>query len=182
MKIDNTFKYSAYGVDVRLANFDDAEFILSLRTNDRLSRFIHSTDNDVEKQINWMKEYKKRELKGEDYYFVYSKNGVPFGVNRIYDISLEKNLGTGGSWLCKQGTDVEDSMATLIIMRDIMFDILGLDYDMFDVRKQNKKVQKIHIMLGAKNIGETELDYLYSLSKEDYKKNKDNFLQLLNIK
>lgn len=182
MIIDNTFKYSAYGIEVRLADLEDSEFILSLRTNDKLSRFIHSTDNDVEKQISWMKEYKKRENKGEDYYFVYSKNGVPFGVNRIYDISAEKNTGTGGSWLCKRGTDVEDSMATLVIMRDIMFDILNLDYDIFDVRKQNKKVQNIHIMLGAKNIGETELDFLYSLSKEDYKKNKDSFLKLLNIK
>lgn len=182
MILNSNFQYSAYGIDVRLADFKDSEFILSLRTNDKLSKFIHSTDNDLKKQIAWMKEYKIREKEGIDYYFIYSKNGIPFGVNRIYDISEDNSIGTGGSWLCKRGTNVEDAMATLIIMRDILFDILNLQYDKFDVRKPNKKVQNIHKMLGAIKVGETELDYLYSLSKEDYHQHKDNFLQLLNLK
>lgn len=179
IKLSEDFTLHRYGIDVRLANEDDSEFILSLRTDERLSRFIHSTDADVEKQRQWMRNYKEREIKGEDYYFIYSRKGKLFGVNRIYDVKSDS--ATGGSWVCKQGTEVEFSMASLLIMRDIMFEELNLEADNFDVRKGNKKVQRVHLMLGAKQVGETDLDNLYTLSREDYQKNKTSFMQLLNI-
>lgn len=178
-KLPENFVLHRYGLEVRLVNEDDSDFILSLRTNEKLSRFIHSTDTDVRKQYQWMKDYKEREDKGEDYYFLYSVVGIPFGVNRIYDIG--EDSGTGGSWLCKHGTEVEHSIATILVMRDIMFGQLQLQYDKFDVRKGNKKVQKLHLMMGAQKIGETELDYLYTLSKEDYNVERKNIIQLLNI-
>ena len=67
-------------------------------------------------------------------------------------------------------------------MRDIMFDCIGLQNDLFDVRKGNSHVQKIHKMMGAKMIGETDLDYLFKLSKSDYQVSKEKILQLLNLK
>lgn len=180
MKLDENFTYHAYDIDVRLADLNDSEFILSLRTNIKLSRFLHSTSSDIELQKKWMIAYKEREKEGKDYYFIYSHEGIPFGVNRIYDI--KENCATGGSWICKPGTNVELSMSTLLIMRDIMFNVLGLEADNFDVRKGNRKVQKIHLMMGAVQIGETELDYLYTLSKQTYLKKRDDFINLLNIK
>lgn len=179
MKLDSKFQLTRYGVSVRLADVEDSNFILSLRTDGYLSRFLHQTNPDLEEQRKWMSLYKLRELKGEDYYFIYFKEGIPFGLNRIYDI--HDNIGTGGSWICKPGTDVEDSMASLLIMRDIMFEILKLDYDKFDVRKLNKKVQKVNLLLGAEKVGETDLDYLYSLSREIYFEKRKDFMQLLNI-
>ena len=179
MKLTTDFQLVRYGVSVRLADEEDSAFILSLRTNEHLARFLHQTSPDLEEQRKWMVAYKLREQKGEDYYFIYSKEDVPFGVNRIYDI--HDNIGTGGSWICRPGTDVEDSMASLLLMRDIMFENLHLDYDKFDVRKLNKKVQKVHLLLGAERVGETDLDYLYSLSKEVYFEKKKDFMQLLNI-
>lgn len=179
MKLNNNFSYHAYDIDARLANIDDSNFILSLRTNIKLSRFLHSTSNDIELQKKWMVAYKEREKEGKDYYFVYSHHGIPFGVNRVYDI--KENSATGGSWICKPGTNVELSMCTLLIMRDIMFEVLGLEADNFDVRKGNRKVQKIHLMMGAIQTGETEEDYLYTLSKQTYLREKKNFINLLNI-
>lgn len=178
--LSESFELERYGVKVRLVTELDAPFILSLRTNQKLSRFLHKTDNDLIKQLEWMKAYKERERKGLDYYFIYTNADGPFGLNRIYDI--HDDCGTGGSWLCKPGSEVENSVATLLIMRDIMFDRIGLQYDRFDVRKGNKQVQKIHKMMGAKKIDETELDYLFCLSKSDYQISKGNILQLLNLK
>ena len=178
--LSENFELERYGVKVRLAPEQDAFFILSLRTDERLSRFLHKTDNDLVKQLEWMKAYKEREHKGEDYYFIYTNDDGPFGLNRIYDI--HDDCGTGGSWLCKPDTDVEASIATLLIMRDIMFDCIGLQNDLFDVRKGNSHVQKIHKMMGAKMIGETDLDYLFKLSKSDYQVSKEKILQLLNLK
>lgn len=178
-KLPEDFVLHRYGLDVRLANEADSEFILSLRTDDRLSRYIHATDSNLQKQRQWMKDYKERENKGEDYYFIYSFDNIPLGVNRIYDI--EEDSATGGSWLCKRKTEVEHSIATLLIMRDIMFDQLQLEYDKFDVRKGNKKVQRLHQQMGARKTGETESDYLYVLSKDDYYIARKNIMQLLNI-
>ena len=71
-KLDSDFKFSRYGIDARLVQVDDAEFILGLRTNEKLSRYIHATSNDIEQQKSWMRSYKERESKGEDYYFIYN--------------------------------------------------------------------------------------------------------------
>ena len=62
-----------------------------------------------------------------------------------------------------------------------MFDILGLKEDNFDVRKNNHKVQRFQKMLGAVVTGETELDILFTLTKEEYQKGKYKLLKLLNI-
>jgi hypothetical protein len=178
-KLSPDFTLERYGVQVRLANEGDAEFILSLRTNEKLSRFLHSTDNDVEKQRQWMRNYKLREAMGEDYYFIYYYQGQPFALNRIYDIKTDR--ATGGSWISKPGTDLEQSIASVMIERDILFDVLGLDFDAFDVRKGNKKVQKLHAMFGAVKVGESDLDYYYELPKEVYHVHRDEIIKMLNL-
>ncbi len=66
-------------------------------------------------------------------------------------------------------------------MRDILFESLGLEYDVFDVRKCNKQVQKLHKMLGAKLTGETEDDFLFRLSKSDYLTARNNLIEMLNL-
>ena len=178
-KLPKDFHFHKYGIDVRFVEMDDVDFILSLRADRHLTRFIHQVENDLEAQKNWLKEYKQREEEGTDYYFIYSKDGKPFGLNRIYGIT--ENSCTGGSWLCVPGTQMEDVIASALINRDIMFDALGLKEDNFDVRKNNYKVQRFHRMLGAVTTGETELDILFTLTREDYEKGKAKILKLLNI-
>lgn len=179
-KLPSDFTYQRYGITVRFVQEGDAEFILSLRTNSKLARYIHATSMDISKQIEWTREYKKREQIGLDYYFIYSFNNQYIGVNRIYDITADS--ATGGSWVCRPNTDAEVSVATLLIMRDIMFEELGLQYDKFDVRKENKQVQRIHKMMGAKIVAESDIDYFFELNREDYFINKDNIIELLNLK
>ena len=62
MSCEKDFPMKRYGISVRLVEEDDAEFILKLRTNRKLSRYLHKTDADIEKQIQWIRNYKKREL------------------------------------------------------------------------------------------------------------------------
>lgn len=178
-KLPPDFHIIKYGIDVRLVNEEDVRFILSLRADKWLTRFIHQTDNDEQKQREWLREYKKRESEGKEFYFIYSKEGIPFGLNRIYNI--HNGSCTSGSWLCVPGTQVADSISTALINRDIMFGILGLKEDNFDVRKGNKKVQKFHIMTGSVKTGETELDILYRATPESHEKGKKRIMKLLNI-
>jgi hypothetical protein len=178
-KIDSDFSFEAFGLNVRLVNEEDTDFILSLRTNTELSKYIHQTENDRQKQLEWFREYKKREAEGRDYYFIYFKNDKPIGVNRIYNIY--EYYGTPGSWLCSPDNDPIDSMSTYFCAREIYYNVLMLDLLVYDVRKANKQVWKMHKMLGAQLIGESEIYYYFAMSKDNYMKKKDFVLKMLGI-
>lgn len=177
-KLPQNFEMLKYGLNVRLVSESDAAFILELRTNERLSRHIHATRDDLSQQIQWIRDYKQRELEGKEYYFIYSKNNHPIGVNRVSNIY--DYFGLGGSWLCAPENDPLDSMKTPFIAHDICFEEIGLDYIVFDVRKANKQVWKFHESAGAVKLGESELDNYYYLYKENYYKKRNHFLRLLN--
>lgn len=164
------FTYEKYGVKARFVTEEDAEFILDLRLS--RGQFVHPTDFDINKQIEWMSEYKKREMDGLDYYFMYLLNGERVGVHRIYNINWERLSFTGGSWFCKPGTPMQYVALTSYLTDEIAFDILGLKINLYDVRKGNKKVLRFHREIAcAIEYGETELDYLFYVTDETRKNN-----------
>jgi hypothetical protein len=178
-QLPRDFEINKYGLHCRFVNEKDAEFIVKLRTDEKRGRFIHSTDSDVEKQVEWLREYKQCEAKGEEYYFIYEVNGQPFGVNRIYEI--QDDHCTEGSWVCLPIEDSSKTIATSLIIRDIMFEILQFDYDIFDVRLGNTKVKKFHKISGASIVGQNDIDYFFRLDKEDYLNNRDWFIKTYNL-
>jgi len=178
--LPSDFKYKDFGLEVRLVDERDVDYILSLRTNKNLTRFIHQTDNDREKQIEWIRSYKTRERDGREYYFIYLLNGKPVGLNRIYNIF--EYYGTIGSWICNPDNEAEVSLATYILMFDLLFDHIKLDITIFDVRKENKHVWKLHKMLGVQSVGESDIDYYFTLNKETYYKNREIIINLFNLK
>lgn len=168
------------GLEVRLVDEKDVDYILSLRTNKHLTRFIHQTDDNRGKQLDWIRSYKKREQEGREYYFIYFHEGKPIGLNRIYNIF--EYYGTIGSWICNPNNETEVSLATYMLMFDLMFDHIKLDITLFDVRKENKHVWKLHKMLGAQLVGESEIDFYFTLNKATYYKNRINIINLFNLK
>lgn len=72
-KLPSNFNLDKYNLQVRFVQEEDAEFITKLRTDVRLSRFIHQIEDDVEGQKKWIRDYKEREALGIDYYFIYSQ-------------------------------------------------------------------------------------------------------------
>jgi hypothetical protein len=169
-KLPNNFEYDSYGIHCRFVCEDDAEFIVQLRTNPILSRFIHSTENSVQKQREWIRQYKQREALGKDYYFIYFKGDEPIGVNRLYNI--DEKSATSGSWICRPNVEGVASILIEIILRHILFDIMGAEFDHFDVRIENKRVRCFTEMCGAKLVSENDLDAFYKLTVEDYKKSR----------
>ncbi len=178
-KLSPDFTYEAFDLKVRLANEEDTDFILKLRTNKDLTKFIHQTEDDHLKQLEWFREYKKREMDGRDYYFIYYKGNMPIGVNRIYNIF--EYYGTPGSWLCCPDNDPLDSIRTYFCAREIYFNVLQLNLLVYDVRKANKNVWKLHKMLGAQQIGESDIDFYFAMSKQNYMNNREKVLKMLNI-
>lgn len=168
--LSENFEETLYGLQVRLVKEIDAEYIVGLRTDKKLSRFIHPTDNSVDKQVEWIKEYKKREKEGKEYYFIYLKDNQRIGVNRIYNI--DGNRADTGSWLCSKGLQPYISIATLLSLMTIFFKKLKLEDYRFDIRKDNINVIKIHNLLSPKLINETELNYYYRLDESAFDANK----------
>ena len=139
MKLDKDFKLDRYGLQLRFVNETDSEYIVKLRSDPKLGKFLCVTQNDIDKQKEWILDYKKREELGTDYYFIYFYNGKRIGLNRIY--SIKGKTATSGSWVCSPNLAIELPISTLLIMREIFFEILQLDIDFMDTRKDNKKVE-----------------------------------------
>lgn len=178
------FEYSNHGYKLRFVNEDDAPFIVELRTQDCTKGFLHDTSSDVQDQVNWIKKYKVREGKGEDYYFVVEHDKVPLGLIRIYNI--HERIFTLGSWVMAPDASLGAILASTILIREVAFDILELDTeDAYDgVNVLNKKVLKFNLDWGMKpyKYYSNELGEFVSLkmTKEDYKVNVEKKIKLLN--
>ena len=95
---------STKNIKLELITEDDAEMILKLRTDPKLNKFIFETDPDIEKQKEWIREYKKRELRGEDYYFSVKliESNETIGYVRAYNINKEEKRCEWGSWIMRE--------------------------------------------------------------------------------
>ena len=179
-QLDPNFAINRYGVHGRLVTEDDVDFILSLRTNKELTKYIHPTDESRENQLQWIMDYKKREKEGRDYYFIFFYEGQPVGLNRVYNRS--ELYATSGSWLCKPGIDSWIPIAINFTLNDIIFEILKVQLVICDVRMENKKVNKYHILIGDKKIHQSDIDNFYYRTIDTYIPNRNKLIKLYNFK
>ena len=171
-KLPSNFTYEKYGIRFRFVNEDDAAFIIKLRTDPRLTRYIHDTDCDIDKQKVWINNYKIREQNGTEYYFVVISENTPVGLIRIYNI--HDNVFTVGSIVMEKDAPIHCVLAATIMAKEIAFEILNLELeDTFDgVHVDNKKVLKLNISWGKKEyrrFQDVKGEYVaFRLTKEDY--------------
>lgn len=176
-KLPNNFKLERYGLFVRFVTTDDASFILSLRTDDKLGRFINTTSPSIEEQIKWTNSYKLREELGTDYYFLFEKPiGNPIGVCRIYDISPKSF--TIGSWLFKKDAPVGSAILADIITREVAFELFPSSELLFDVKKENINVNRYQATYKPDIICCTRDTIFYSCPKENFEKFKKIHLRM----
>ncbi len=162
-------------VNLREVEIDDAAFILSLRCDEKKARFLHKTENNLEKQIEYLKRYKT--LDNEWYFIIENKRHEPLGTTRIYNVC--GNQYTSGSWLMKDGSLPEETLEGALLTGQMAYEVLGFEKDCFDVRKGNKKVIRFHLSGGAKIVGEDEDNYYFEKTKENYLKIKPLYYAML---
>lgn len=154
-------------INFRFVDTGDAEFILELRINERKSRFVSQVDNDLSKQIEWIHEYKKREKKGEEYYFIIEdKNKERYGCLRIYD--FQGDSFCWGSWILKDGSPSSFAIESVFLVYEFAFYTLNFNNCHFSVRKDNSKVVSFHLRLGAVISSEDELNLYFQYPKKTY--------------
>lgn len=161
-------KYNVYGdFYARLVNESDAEFINDIRNDKQLSRFISYVENDVYKQIEWIKKYKDREQYDLEYYYIIENTcGRKFGTVRLYN--FDNNKYENGSWVFLKNSPHNISIRSDIWVRELAFDSLGFEINKFEVRKKNKKVLLYHNLWNPKQINEDELNYYFELTKDKF--------------
>lgn len=172
-------EFSKFGLNVRLVTVEDAEFVASLRNNTHLSRHIHQVETGVDVQKEWIAKYKIREQAGQELYFIFLDKDVKVGLYRIYEIN--DTSVTIGSWVFSSESKTKDSIKADIIIKDFVFENFPGRRLLFDVRKQNKSVNKYHRKYSPVVLYETELDYFYELPYLNYKEARNNLIGLYGI-
>lgn len=171
-------EFDRYGLHVRLVREEDAEFIVKLRTDPKLSQYIHQTSNDVDAQRKWITAYKQRESEGKDYYFIFSKNDKNVGLARIYDI--EDTQFTSGSWLAYSNI-IGAGVLCDIISREIAFELYPDSINYFDVRKGNRNVIRYHQSYHPTQYKEDVDNVYFYLTRQNFEKYKQLYIRMTRL-
>jgi len=174
--LQSNFKIEKYGLQARLVNEDDAEFIIKLRSQDK-ARFMNSVSTNVEQQKDWIRQYKIREELGQDYYFVFYQNEIPCGLNRMYNI--QKDSFVGGSFVFLPDCGFETPIYSQLMLLHIGFELLNKSICFGNIHKDNKNAIKFNRKFGADFIYEDENEYFILMSIKTYFEVKNKFESIL---
>lgn len=156
-----------YGIVLRLAEVDDAEFILKLRTDPKLNKYISYTSPDLADQRLWMEIYKNKEREKQEYYFIAEdEEGNRYGTIRLY------NRGNScyeiGSWLFAHNSPLGMAVKAHVIGYELGFELFNAEYCKFEIRKENTAVLRYIEFYKPQIVGKDELNIYFNLTKENF--------------
>lgn len=137
-------------IHLRLAKEQDANFIYSLRVNNKLNKYISNVTGSVEDQRLWLQNYKEKEEKNNEFYFIVVRNDNenPVGTIRIYGIT-EDNRFCWGSWILNEDKTTTAALESAYLIYKFAFEIMNYDSAYFQVDNENKSVIAFHLKTGA---------------------------------
>lgn len=119
-------------VSLRSAELSDAEVTLKIRLDPNKTKFLHKTENNLEKQKIWLKN--QRERNGDYFFVVESLDGKFIGTTSIYDMNDEHVAHAGR--LLMIGNPIQ-SFEAFILMLQYGFEHLGVEKFYGDVDTDN---------------------------------------------
>lgn len=152
-------------IRLRLIEPSDAEFVLSLRLDERYNQFLSTVEPDIQVQQKWIENYKSDEANGKQFYFIIERSdGIPCGTIRIYDLRVDSFCW--GSWILNESKTRFAALESAFLIYDFGFGSLGFSKSHFDVMKANKNVIRFHRKMGAKLMGEDHDNCYFEITKE----------------
>lgn len=166
-------------IRLRLVEENDADFILGLRLDEQYNKFLSSVSADVEKQKEWIRNYKKDELQKKQFYFIIERteNNQPCGTVRIYD--LREHSFSWGSWILNKNKTRFAALESAFLVYQFGFDQLEYKKSHFEVVKGNERVVSFHEKMGAIKTHEDQQNYYFEISKSDVEKAQKQILHRL---
>lgn len=124
---------------------EDAAFVISLRNDPSLNRFLHKSSQNLEDQLAWLSSYYER---NNDCYFVIERKngGMPEGVISLYDIDYVSRSAEWGRWILRPGSSAAVESAWLIYR--CAFEQLELQEVYCRTVAENKGVVSFHDSCG----------------------------------
>lgn len=165
-------------ISFRLANPSDAKFILNLRMDAKKNLYLSRVSNDLDAQRGWLENYKLREQRKEEFYFIIQGNELrDLGVVRIYDFRGDSFCW--GSWILCDDAPSYAAIESALLVYEIAFYDLGFQRSHFDVRKKNLRVLDFHQRFGAIITDEDEENYYLTISKDTYETTRQRYRKFL---
>jgi len=152
---------------LRTATEDDAEFILGLRMDPRLNRFLKKTDPSLQKQRDWIA---KKQSEENDYHMIIQgHDGQRMGVIALYAINSAEGTFDWGRWIIAEDAPFSAAIESAILLYDLAFYGLGLKKALFEVQRANKKVINFHKRFGARSLRNDEKYEYFSFDEPSFK-------------
>jgi len=134
---------------LRPVMLEDAPFIVQLRKDPLLSRFLHEISGSVEDQANWIERYFQR---SGDYYFIVedAHSGEAHGTIGLYEMADDGSEALFGRWILRRGSMAALESAWLIY--EVGFSLLGVPSIYTLALAENLPVISFHDSFGASRI------------------------------
>jgi RimJ/RimL family protein N-acetyltransferase len=159
-------------ISIREVEIDDAHFILELRQ--KRGKYLSPVSPSLDKQIDWIKNYKERKKDAREYYFIIENEYlVPAGTVRIYNINKAESSFSFGSFIIDSDKIKKyASLESMTMIFDYAFNELGLKTCFFDCRKNNFHANQFYSRYGANVLGEDDIDIFYSYDADHFNNSK----------
>ena len=160
-------------------NINDAKYILKLRLNKNLSKFLNKTSSSLKLQKEWINQYLERNKVGNEYYFKFQikkkNNFKNIGLARV--VNLGNKQFHFGSWIIENGFKKFLSLESIFAIYEFAFITKKFKVNKMWIHKKNKKVLLIHEALGARKQYEDskQIYYNYTINKYLIVKKKFNY-------
>lgn len=177
MSLDMSIELRSETISMRLIEEEDAEFVLGLRLDPRYNQHLSLVDNNLQKQIQWIKNYKQEEKLGIQYYFIIEANGKKCGTVRLYD--FKHGSFCWGSWILNENKTRYSALESALLVYRFGFDNLKYQKSHFDVRKENTAVISFHKKFGAVIVDQDEDNLYFHYTAEQHKNCLEKFAKFL---
>lgn len=155
----------------------DAKYILKLRLNKSLTKYLNPTSKSITLQKKWIEKYLERNLLKQEYYFKFQikgkKNFKSIGLARVIDLG-KKNFHFG-SWIIEEGLSKLLSIESVLAIYEFAFGKLKFKFNKMWIHKNNKKVILFHEALGSKKNYADHKQVYYTFSYKNYLTIKSRF-------
>ena len=170
----HNYEISGTYCKLRPVTASDAQFIVNIRNDPNLNRFLNEIHNDATKQSEWLEAYFARH--GDYYFVVESTNGAARGLISLYDVN--DLTGEWGRWIVNAAPTV--SVESSLLIYKFAFEIIGLDSVYCRTVATNVNVISFHDSCGLARRSQIEDAFLirgncydaieHSLSKYEFPK------------
>ena len=147
-------------INLRIAVESDAEFILDLRLNPNLNRFLNSTDPSVDKQRQWIRN--SFNSKNDFHFIIEDKGGNSYGTIALYNIDAFKEIAEWGRWIIKPDSPLAYPIESMMLLLSFAFRSLKLKQLYGGANNLNKKMVDFHkLYADIASVDETQTNFTF---------------------